>query len=87
MYHEHVTNFIYENDDFFKLKFIEIPKVLHHKKDYRFTLDTIKDFITLQKIYSDITEKKLNLQNLVQYVENHNELKQNMANQIKLNIK
>ena len=85
-YFEHVTNYIYENDKSFNIKFLDLSKELYNKQ-YRFTLDTIEDFTTLQKIYSDISEEKLSLRNIVEYVEQNLVLKEKMLTQIKQNTK
>lgn len=82
LYHEHVTNFIYENTNIFNIKLIDIPEVIKNGKEYRFTLDTKEDFIILQKIYSDLTEDNLNLKNLVEYINKNSELKEIMRTQI-----
>lgn len=56
MYKEHVTNFIYMNEDIFKVKFNQIPLEIE-KSSLRLTVDTINDFKLARKIY----EKTLKL--------------------------
>ena len=57
IYQEHVTNYIYENPNQFKLNFINIPIEIEALK-MRLTLDTKEDWNILSDIYSYCIEKK-----------------------------
>ncbi|MDE5970552.1 MAG: NTP transferase domain-containing protein [Muribaculaceae bacterium] len=57
LYHEHVTNFIYNTPDKFSVKLIPIDNLipdLENHPDLRLTLDTKDDFDVQQKIYADL---------------------------------
>lgn len=54
IYHEHVTNYIYEHSDMFKTNFIKIP-VWIENKSIRLTLDTKEDFAMQQIIFNSVT--------------------------------
>ena len=54
MYHEHVTNFIYDNKDKFNVSLIEAPELLYNREDIRLTVDTKEDFEMSKEIYSKI---------------------------------
>ena len=57
LYHEHVTNFIYENPGDFKIKLLELPPIFRNKKDFRLTLDTPADFELLSDLYLNLFRK------------------------------
>jgi len=48
---EHVTPYIYENPEMFKIKYIDPPDFLK-RKDIRLTIDTIEDFKLYQELYN-----------------------------------
>lgn len=54
-FHEHVTNFIYENDDVFKVKKLILNDSFLRK--IRLTIDTKEDFSVAAEIYSKIYPK------------------------------
>jgi len=73
-YHEHVTNFIYENEDHFNVKFIPVPKELD-REDYRLTLDTEEDYEMLFELEKELSNKYNNEYDAIQVlamVENMN---------------
>jgi len=53
---EHVTPYIYNNPDKFKIKKIDIPKELVQNQWLRLTIDTIEDFNIAQHIYNKATD-------------------------------
>lgn len=60
LYHEHVTNFIYNTPDNFSVKLIPIDNLipdLENHPDLRLTLDTKDDFDVQQKIYADLVAR------------------------------
>ena len=59
-YHEHVTNFIYQNPDEFNIKFLPVNPVLEGRNDIRMTLDTLADFDMLTAIYKQLYSKYQN---------------------------
>jgi len=48
---EHVTPYIYENPEIFKIKYVDSPDFLK-RKDIRLTIDTIEDFKLYQRLYN-----------------------------------
>lgn len=82
-YLEHVTNYIYENENVFKIKKIDIPKYLKNNKNLRFTVDDLLDFEIMSKIYQELGENTQSINLLSDLVKNNNYIKKNM----KFNIK
>lgn len=62
LYHEHVTNFIYTNNNLFSIDFIQIPKWIEDKP-IRLTLDTQEDFEMQQSIFKCVVNNNLNFNN------------------------
>lgn len=89
IYHEHVTNYIYEHSEYFNLKFIPIPDEVSQHKKMRLTIDTIDDFVILQKIYSLILNNNLdvNLENILKILEENPDFYNIMQIQINNNSK
>lgn len=87
-YHEHVTNFVYENPEKFQVGFLPVPKKLD-RDDYRLTLDTLNDYQLLNEVEAGLLKKYsegYNAQNVVQFVlDNHYSDK--MLEEIKQNTK
>jgi spore coat polysaccharide biosynthesis protein SpsF len=54
LYHEHVTNYIYEHPGDFKVNLIRLPEIFNGKSNYRFTLDTPADFELLRDLYLNL---------------------------------
>jgi len=89
LYHEHVTNFIYENPDIFNIHFLEPNKKVLGRKDIRMTLDTEQDFKLLSEIYNKISKKKhdFGIDEILDFLDNNPDYKKQMINQINNNIK
>lgn len=51
LYHEHVTNFIYQHPQHFRVRLMDLPAAFSGRENYRFTLDTPEDFQLLQSLY------------------------------------
>lgn len=87
--HEHVTIAVYGNPQKFKCQWITCPDFLQGRNDIRLTIDTIEDFINAQKIYSELKDKysSISLENIVQYLDAHPEIKQSMKSIITQNSK
>jgi spore coat polysaccharide biosynthesis protein SpsF (cytidylyltransferase family) len=89
-YHEHVTNYIYGHDDSFLVKFIEANPVLEGKKNIRMTLDTLVDFNMLSEIYQKLLGvygKDFGINEIVSFLDENEEYKRIMTNQIIENSK
>lgn len=89
LYHEHVTNFIYENPDKFRILLIKAPDNLIAQNDLRLTVDTQEDFELAQYVYSVMRREYgfFSLDHLINWVDNHPTIKNAMLVQIKKNTK
>lgn len=87
--HEHVTIHIYTNPDEYKCEWIECPSFLQGRNDIRLTIDTPEDMINARKVYSELKAKDENfdLKQVVEYLDNHQELKESMLKIISNNQK
>lgn len=69
IYLEHVTNFIYENSEHFKVEFTKIKKNIEQHSPIRMTLDTHEDYLLLKDIYSEyILLEEKTLKSLIEFV-------------------
>ncbi|MDE6651357.1 MAG: glycosyl transferase family 2 [Paramuribaculum sp.] len=73
IYHEHVTNKIYEPDSPFTTLFIPIEAVVHGIESHpnlRLTTDTASDFELMQKIYTDVLkyDEQLKPSSIIEYL-------------------
>lgn len=70
-YHEHVTNYLYNNSEIFKLKFLPILSDQQSNEKLRLTIDTPVDFQILQYIYTIVQENGMTLdtENIVRVIE------------------
>ncbi|SMG15023.1 spore coat polysaccharide biosynthesis protein SpsF [Marivirga sericea] len=80
-YREHVTNYIYDYPEKFKVKLLEAPKVIRNRDDLRFTIDTPEDFKNMQQLYQIIKKEgsDFSLENLVKTADAHPEIKKVMG--------
>lgn len=87
--HEHVTYYVYTNPDEFKCEWIDCPKFLQGREDIRLTIDTIEDFQNAAKVYSAMMRKSQNftLQDVVNYLDENEEIKESMTKKIQENKK
>jgi|SRR5690554_3194248 len=81
-YQEHVTNYIYENENEFATRFLAIP--FKENQKIRLTIDTIEDFKLCQNIYLANSSKKEALipENLVEFLSKDEEYLTLMHQQI-----
>lgn len=88
-YHEHVTNYIYENPQMFALHLHELNKEVFFSDQIRLTIDTAGDFELAQELYQKIIEKfgKSDHKQVLRYLHTHKEYLNRMKNQIKKNQK
>ncbi len=89
LYHEHVTNYIYENSDKFNVCFLKPNKNVLGRKDVRMTLDTSEDFKILSNIYKALSMKydQLGIDEIINFLDVNSDYKNLMAEQIKINKK
>lgn len=87
--HEHVTIAVYGNPEIFNCQWIDCPSFLQGRNDIRLTIDTIEDFTNAQKIYSDLNAAHIaiKLEDIVNYLDAHPEIKQSMKSIITQNTK
>lgn len=88
-YKEHVTNYIYQNDDKFKVKLIDAPDCLFSRDDIRLTVDTKEDFRMMQEIYSRLLEEQISLvpETIIDFIDANPNYLIKMRNQIEANKK
>lgn len=89
LYHEHVTNYLYNHRDEFVVEFLPITSAIQQKEDLRLTIDTTEDFAIMQQIYAELDEKQMAItpQIIVDYLDAHSELYSVMNKIIKANQK
>lgn len=89
LYHEHVTNYIYTHPEKFNIEWIQGPDCLKENKNIRLTIDTEEDFKNAQFIYQNICKDNPNprISEIVNFLNSHRELYNQMVEQIKKNSK
>jgi spore coat polysaccharide biosynthesis protein SpsF len=85
-YHEHVTNFIYENPEQFKIKWVNIDGFIQSEKNIRLTVDDINDFRNAQTVYRILGEY-FSPETIVALIKDNKFLSNHMAEQILKNKK
>lgn len=85
---EHVTNFIYSNENIFKINLIQ-PNfdVNKYPMNVRLTLDTEEDFEHIKFILNQIKDKDYNLPNIYRILQNNPSLLEKMTLEINKNVK
>ena len=70
LYYEHVTNYIYEHPDKFKIKWVDAPELVYARKDIRLTIDDIEDFNMGKEIYYEMKMQGIafNTPNIVEFL-------------------
>jgi spore coat polysaccharide biosynthesis protein SpsF (cytidylyltransferase family) len=90
-FHEHVTNFIYQNSSTFSCGFLATPDEFNYNKGIRLTVDTEEDFKLSQEIFSIILTKKdlfiFNYRDVIDIINENPIWKKMMKSQIYLNTK
>lgn len=86
-YHEHVTNFIYENHNFFNVKLLQLP--FKDNDSIRLTIDTNEDFKLSQYIFQDIisSQRDMNPESIMDYLNCHKDFYHIMNQQIQIQKK
>lgn len=87
--HEHVTYHIYTHPNEYKCEWIPAPAFLQGRDDIRLTIDTPEDFSNAVKVYTDLKSQNDNftLQDVVNYLDCHDDIKQSMLKNISQNKK
>lgn len=88
-YHEHVTNYLYSNEEFFKIGWILRNDDKFARSDVRLTIDTKEDFELASGIYRHLREKgqSENINALFNYIDRHPDLRSIMKQNIEKNAK
>jgi spore coat polysaccharide biosynthesis protein SpsF len=88
LYHEHVTNYIYENADTFNVRLINAPELLFKRHDIRLTVDTIADFELMQELYAELDHKNdFGIEAIFSALNKHPHYLDKMETQININKK
>ena len=89
IYREHVTNYIHQHPDKFRVKLVKAPDSLFNRDDIRLTVDTHEDFVMMQEIYRRLIEKGIQLQpdKIVEWIDRHPDYLARMKAQIEKNKK
>ena len=87
--HEHVTYHIYNHPDEYKCEWILCPDFLQGRNDIRLTIDIPEDLVNALKVYSDLKaqDENFTLQDVVAYLDSHEDIKQSMISNIFQNKK
>jgi spore coat polysaccharide biosynthesis protein SpsF len=91
LYHEHVTNFVYEHAEIFSITWLPVPHKLRNRTDIRLTVDTANDFQMCRSIYENVigleSSKPYSLEELIAYIDSNPQLLVEMNNEINKNEK
>ena len=89
LYHEHVTNFIYGNQETFKVRFIQADELVFSRTDIRMTLDTPEDFEIQKEIFAAISKENPNfgIPEIISWLDQHPEVLEVMKREILKNQK
>lgn len=93
LYHEHVTNYIYNSRELFRIALSPIEEAvpgIEAHPDLRLTMDTMDDFLTQQIIYKALSERgqALTPRNIIAFLDSERpDLYETMRNNIMKNTK
>ena len=87
--HEHVTIHIYSHPEEYQCEWIDCPDFIQGRNDIRLTVDTLEDFENAQQVYADLTKANHNfgLEEVVNYIDQHEDMKASMKRIITQNTK
>ncbi len=85
VYLEHVTNYIYEHPEIFKIKLLDLPDYIKNNNGIRLTLDTAEDFELEKELYAKYKNKSV--KELVSIIKNDKKILNLMQKQIAQNEK
>lgn len=86
-YHEHVTNYIYNHKQDYKIGFLKIP--FEENSKVRLTVDTIEDFSIAKQVYKWFrdTNTSITPENVMEYLTKNTDMLDSMNEQIQQQIK
>jgi spore coat polysaccharide biosynthesis protein SpsF len=73
-YKEHVTNFIYEHTDRFKVYLEKSFNEVYKRNDLRFTIDDSMDFSNLSRVYDYYASNDHNIHETIRFIDSHDEI-------------
>ena len=87
--HEHVTIHVYSHPEKYHCEWIACPDFIQGRNDIRLTVDTQEDFENAKQVYTDLTKANHNfgLEEVVNYIDQHEEMKASMKRIITQNTK
>ena len=87
--HEHVTFHIYKHPEEYKCEWIQCPDFLQGRDDIRLTIDTPEDLVNAQFVYANLKAKydDFTLQEVIEYLDNNQDIKDSMMSNISKNKK
>lgn len=88
-FHEHVTNYLYNHPEEFKLQYLPAPEVLNAYPQIRLTIDTAGDFENAGQVYREFLDGGLefNAENTVMVLKKQKNLLEAMNKEIIANSK
>lgn len=90
-YLEHVTNYLYERQNNFRIMYLNAPDSVFRRDDIRLTVDSETDFLLVQRIYNQYfntsRRKEIDIERLIDLIDSHPEWKNEMSNSIEKNEK
>ncbi|UGU17997.1 hypothetical protein LS482_08955 [Sinomicrobium kalidii] len=85
---EHVTQYIYQNENIFNVKWLEINNLSFNRNDIRLTLDDKNDYNNLIQIFNKLGSNDFNdIQSIISIVDSNKDLQAKMINQINTHTK
>lgn len=87
--HEHVTIHVYTHPEEYRCEWIECPAFLQGRNDIRLTVDNPEDFENAQKVFTSLYEANpdFGLEDVVKYIDSHEDLQESMKKMIENNQK
>lgn len=87
LYLEHVTNYIHQHPNQFKVKKLSLPLLLNNNQNnLRLTIDTPEDFEIAKTIFKNVAHKE-NVKNIIEEVAKHKDFQKSMKERINKYIK
>lgn len=86
VYREHVTNYIYEHNDEFKVKLLNENAPILQRDDIRLTVDNLSDLNIVRKIINDLSDP-ITTPDILEYLEHQPGLLHEMKENINSNTK
>ncbi len=85
LYLEHVTNYVYEYKNDFRIQLIELPQYMSHTESIRLTLDTKEDFKIEQELF--LSFRHMSTENLIGNLKHNKSLLFKMKQEITKHLK